>query len=140
MQPVPVPINPASDKALLSLSYRNMGFRERTIERPASETCWWPPSHLDYQAWLTRSNVDQHRGLLRLMGHPGSGKSVLVKALASACTIHAECSENQVASFFFDACGSSEQKSMLGFLKTVLFQLLPICAKTYSYFNNLYNL
>ena len=74
------------------------------------------------------------------MGHPGSGKSVLVKALASACAIHAECSENQVASFFFDACGSSEQKSMLGFLKTVLFQLLPICAKTYSYFNNLYNL
>jgi hypothetical protein len=138
--PVSVLINPASDKVLLSLSYRNMGLRERTIERPASETCWWPPSHSNYQAWLTRSNVDQRRGLLRLMGHPGSGKSVLVKALASACAIHAECSENQVASFFFDARGSSEQKSILGFLKTVLFQLLPICAKTHSYFNNLYNL
>jgi hypothetical protein len=74
------------------------------------------------------------------MGHPGSGKSVLVKALADACPTHAKCSEDQVATFFFDARGSADQKSMLGLLKTLLFQLLPMCAKTRNYFTNLYNL
>jgi hypothetical protein len=74
------------------------------------------------------------------MGHPGSGKSVLVKALADACPTHAKCSEDQVATFFFDARGSADQKSMLGLLKTLLFQLLPMCAKTRNYFTNLYKL
>jgi hypothetical protein len=115
-----------------------MGLRLSTIERPASKTCGWPLVHPEYQAWLTRSKIDEHRGLLRLIGHPGSGKSVLVKALAVACA--SKCSEHQVAKFFFDARGSADQKSMLGLLKTLLFQLLPMCAKTWSYFTNLYNL
>jgi hypothetical protein len=117
-----------------------MGLRERTIERPASGTCDWPLCHPDYQAWLTRSNVSEHRGLLRLIGHPGSGKSVLVKALADECASHAKCSGDHVATFFFDARGSSDQKSMLGLLKALPFQLLPMCVKTYDYFNNLHTL
>lgn len=117
-----------------------MGLRERTIERPESGTCDWPLVDPDYQAWLTRSNVGEHRGLLRLIGHPGSGKSILIKALADSCAIHAKCLESHVATFFFDARGASDQKSMLGLLKALLFQLLPICANTYSYFNNVHDL
>ena len=116
-----------------------MGLRERAIERPASKTCGWPLSHPDYQAWLTRSSVGEHRGLLRLLGHPGSGKSVLMKALASECATNAKCPQMHVATFFFDARDTSDQKSMLGFMKTILFQLLPICAKTYNHFNNLHD-
>jgi hypothetical protein len=116
-----------------------MGLRERTIERPASTTCGWPLSHPDYQAWLTRSNVGEHRGLLRLLGHPGSGKSVLMKALAAECAVNAKCPQTHIATFFFDASGtSSDQKSMLGLLKALLFQLLPICPKTCDYFNSVY--
>jgi hypothetical protein len=117
-----------------------MGLRERTIERPESGTCDWPLCHPDYQAWLTRSDVGEHRELLRLVGHPGSGKSVLIKALADSCAIHAKCLETHVATFFFDARGAPDQKSMLGLLKALLFQLLPICAKTYSYFSNVHDL
>jgi hypothetical protein len=138
--PVPVIFDPASDKALLSLAFQNMGLRERAVERPASGTCDWPLFNPDYQTWLTRSNVGEHRGLLRLIGHPGSGKSVLVKALAAAFATHAKCPETHVATFFFDARGTFDQKSVSGLLKALLFQLLPICAKTYNYFNNLHNL
>lgn len=117
-----------------------MGLRERIIERPAPGTCNWPLAHPEYQAWLTRSNLGEHRGLLRLIGHPGSGKSVLIKALAAACAAQAGCPEDHVAKFFFDARGGSDQKSRLGFLKALLFQLLPLCSKTFASFKALFDL
>jgi energy-coupling factor transporter ATP-binding protein EcfA2 len=117
-----------------------MGLRERSVERPAPETCHWPLEHPEYLAWLTRSNIDLHRGLLRLIGHPGSGKSVLMKALAAVCKTRTKHSEIRVATFFFSASGTSDQKSMLGLLKALLLQLLPLCEKTSDHFKYTYDL
>jgi len=110
------------------------------VERPAPETCTWPLDHPEYRAWLERRNIDEHRGLLRLTGHPGSGKSVLVKALAAACATNAKCPENQVATFFFDANGTFDQKIRMGLLKGLLFQLLPFCTGTFKHFKSVHNL
>jgi hypothetical protein len=117
-----------------------MSLRERTVERPAPETCNWPLDHQEYRAWLERHNIDKHRGLLRLTGHPGSGKSVLVKALAATCATDAKCPGTHVATFFFDASGSFYQKSTMGLLKALLFQLLPVCPVTFEHFESMHNL
>jgi hypothetical protein len=117
-----------------------MCLRERAVDRPAPGTCSWPLDHTEYLSWLTRSNIGQHHGLLRLTGHPGSGKSVLVKALADACSTHTKCPENHVVTFFFDARGTSDQKSMMGLMKALLFQLSPICAKTANYIADMFKL
>jgi hypothetical protein len=116
-----------------------MGLRERAVERPTPDTCNWPLEHPEYRSWLTRSNIDQYHGLLRLTGHPGSGKSVLIKALADACSTPTDSPETHVATFYFDARATSDQKSELGLLKALLFQLLPTCAKPSNYFAGLFS-
>jgi hypothetical protein len=42
--------------------------------------------------------------------------------------------------FFFDARGTSDQKSMMGLMKALLFQLSPICAKTANYIADMFKL
>jgi hypothetical protein len=54
---------------------------------------------------------------------------VLVKALSAACATHTDRPENQVATFFFDSRGTTEQKSKTGLLKALLFQLVPACPR-----------
>jgi hypothetical protein len=117
-----------------------MGSRERSIERPASKTCTWPLANQEYQSWLTRSAIDNHYGLIRISGHPGSGKSVLMKDLAAMCTTHTKCPKEHVATFYFDSRSPfGDQKSMKGLLKTVLHQLLPLCEKTLVHFCDVYS-
>jgi hypothetical protein len=117
-----------------------MGSRERSIERPASGTCTWPLANHEYQSWLTRSAVDTYRGLIRISGHPGSGKSVLVKDLAAMCTTHTKCPTDHIATFYFDSRSPfADQKSMKGLLKTLLHQLLSLCEKTFVHFCDVYS-
>lgn len=122
----------AAREALLSLVFGNMGLRRRITERPSPGTCDWPLTHQVYRDWLIcQTDIDTHCGLLWLIGHPGSGKSVLVKHLASTCAAQAGCPKENVATYFFDARGTSFlDKSMEGMLRDLLYQLLPLCETT----------
>lgn len=82
--------------------FGDMGLRERIIEQTSPGTCDWPLTHQAYQSWLTRTDLNCHRGLLWLVGNPGSGKSVLVKKLASTYI-----AQSNLGIYFFDARGSS---------------------------------
>jgi len=124
----------------MSLARHSMRLRECTVEQPAPETCTWPLDHPEYRDWLERRNIDKHQGLLRLTGHPGSGKSVLIKALAAACVTNAKCPGTRVATFFFDANGTFDQNITKGLLKALLFQLLPVCPVTFEHFKRLHKL
>lgn len=113
----------------------HMGIVRGDVEHPAPQTCRWPAENEEYRAWLSRSTLDKHHGLIRITGHPGSGKSVLVKSLASACESQLESSRGHIATFYFNARSHfAEPKSMTGLLRALLFQLLPICEKTFSKF------
>jgi hypothetical protein len=140
------PIEPVSDHALkikarMSLVFKNMDLRRRTIGRPAIGTCTWPMGHRTYQGWITRREVISNHGLLQITGHPGSGKSVLMKYLASTCPAQSKCLEDHVATFFFDSGSlTSEARSMRGLLQSLLFQLLPHCNKALERFSKAYSL
>ena len=128
-------------EALASLTSAHMGIVRGDIEHPAPQTCRWPAKNQEYHGWLSRSTLDKHHGLIRITGHPGSGKSVLVKSLASTCQHRLEHSPGHLATFYFNARSHfTESKSMTGLLRALLFQLLPICEKTFSKFCTAYRL
>ena len=63
-----------------------------------------------------------------LSGKPGSGKSTLMKYISNECRSHIKkedtsSSDMVVASFFFWNSGSALQKSLVGFLRSLLYQI-----------------
>ncbi|VUC37866.1 unnamed protein product [Clonostachys rosea] len=103
---------------LKSLAYEGMDSRLDTITEESDGTCGWLSSHENFVKWK-----NQHRGLLWIKGKPGSGKSTIIKyALKRLSKVYGP--ETQVFSFFFHARGHELQKSLLGFFRSVLHQIL----------------
>lgn len=105
---------------MISLSYNGLKDREKAIASPIRDTCEWLFSNATYERWQSTT------GLLWLKGKPGAGKSTitshLVKRLqARACQSQGE---SLVVSHFFYAGGSKLQKSLLGFYRSLLHQLV----------------
>ncbi|KAF4551972.1 Ankyrin repeat-containing protein 2 [Elsinoe fawcettii] len=110
-----------SSTCLSSLVFSGMKDRLRNIDPPLAQTCSWLQQHTTYVQWMTQS------GLLWLNGKPGSGKSTLVKHMLESdkniVNDHSEVQTLQLAYFFYTA-GSSLQKSFLGFLRSLVHQLV----------------
>jgi protein SERAC1 len=84
----------------------------------------WLRKHEHYRTWLERSQVSEYRGLLRIKGNPGSGKSTLMKAAFQTISTDLGAQGVQTASFYFNAKGTDLEKTPLGFFRSVLYQLL----------------
>lgn len=85
---------------------------------PIGKTCARLLKHSTYLRWL-----GENRGLLWLKGQPGAGKSTFLRyALRQAEQKPREMLV--VALFFFHSRGALIQKSLLGFFRSVLFQIL----------------
>ena len=74
--------------------------------------------------WLRRDGLEKHRGVLEIVGRPGSGKSTLMRCLlenarASSSTPDEGC----VLGFFFDGKGNRLTRSATGLFRTLLHQL-----------------
>uniref|UniRef100_A0A8H7NFB6 NACHT domain-containing protein n=1 Tax=Bionectria ochroleuca TaxID=29856 RepID=A0A8H7NFB6_BIOOC len=101
-----------------SLAYEGMDSRLDTIVEESDGTCEWLSSHGNFVKWR-----EQHRGLLWIKGNPGSGKSTIIKyALRRLSKVYGP--ETQVFSFFFHARGHELQKSLIGFFRSILHQIL----------------
>ncbi|RWA07277.1 hypothetical protein EKO27_g7823 [Xylaria grammica] len=100
-------------------------FRQLSIGAPAENTCQWLPDTTSFKAWIGRSNVDSHLGLLQIIGKPGSGKSTLMKQAFE--TTRANFRGNTgvcVLGHFFDRRGQQAlQHSTKGALRSLLYQL-----------------
>lgn len=95
-----------------------MDSRLDTIHEESDGTCEWLSSHENFVKWR-----EQHRGLLWIKGKPGSGKSTILKyALKRLSKVYGP--ETQVFSFFFHARGHELQKSLIGFFRSILHQIL----------------
>ncbi|RFU76895.1 nb-arc and ankyrin domain [Trichoderma arundinaceum] len=98
--------------------------RLHTISNPLYSTCTWLSRVGVYANWISREKIDEHHGLLQIVGKPGSGKSTIMKQtfeqVRSACSGTTTC----VAGFFFNKRGTSLEHSSLGMFRSLLHQLL----------------
>ncbi|KAK3942679.1 hypothetical protein QBC46DRAFT_447659 [Diplogelasinospora grovesii] len=121
---MPVPRYHAQSLACLnSLRFPRMDASMAGIRTPMEQTCLWLFEHPTYVNWFQRMDVQHHQGLICIRGNPGSGKSTVMKA---ACR-HAAMELGPqvcVAGHFFNAKGSELEKTTLGFLRSLLHQLL----------------
>lgn len=139
---------------LHSLSYHRMRDRCQQISEHYEDTLdWlfdkkgskrWPGAEFD--DWLTKRH-----GLYWISGKAGSGKSTLMKFLSSnrktreALNFWAQGSQLVIASFFFWSPGIAMQKSQLGLLQSLMYEiirqrpmlistLLPMRWRSYVYY------
>ncbi|KAL6812492.1 nacht and ankyrin domain-containing protein [Trichoderma sp. SZMC 28015] len=113
-------LSPEEEKSLQSLAFRQMQDRGNDIELAVPGTCEWLLKHNAYMSWAA-SRGD----LLWIKGKPGAGKSTLLKyALSKQRDIPGAEENDLVISFFFHGRGDALQKTPLGFLRSILHQIL----------------
>ena len=116
--PAPTEFTPDEQKCLQSLFFTEMHWRKNDVADPAPTTCAWLMQHRTYREWL-----DQGHGLLWIKGHPGTGKSTVLKhALETAERFTKQAFI--LASFFFHGRGAPNQRSTLGLFRSLLHQIL----------------
>ncbi|KAF2497384.1 hypothetical protein BU16DRAFT_456678, partial [Lophium mytilinum] len=105
-----------------SLRFDQIDARRTTIKNAHTETCEWLLRNPKYADWLDATERGEHLGFLWIKGHPGSGKSTLMKfALTNA---RKKMKGRIVISFFFNARGEALEKSTVGAYRSLLLQLL----------------
>ena len=132
--PAPVNFTPAEQECLQSLYFAEMRWRKNDVADPAPATCAWLVQHRTYHKWL-----DQGYGLLWIKGHPGTGKSTVLKhALETAEQFVNE--GTILASFFFHGRGAPIQKNVLGLFRSLLHQILQQNRDLLSKLTHLYGM
>ncbi|KAL6828181.1 ankyrin repeat-containing domain protein [Trichoderma camerunense] len=99
---------------------------ERLMNLTAAQgrTCCWFLDKPEYISWNDASQQTDHGGFLWIKGHPGTGKSTLMKFLFEKVKINAKADSLQIIlSFFFLARGTVEEKSTMGLYRSLLHQL-----------------
>ncbi|KAI1086945.1 hypothetical protein F5B19DRAFT_477271 [Rostrohypoxylon terebratum] len=89
---------------------------------------WTPHSHTLQWLWVEGSDfakwVTEGHGLFAVTGKPGSGKSVLMNAVNTHVRRHIDNPSSVVVSHFFNSRGNPTEKTFVGFLRSILFQLI----------------
>jgi ankyrin repeat protein len=87
-------------------------------------TCRWFLTKSEYTSWYGMAQQPDNCGFLWIKGHPGTGKSTLMKLLFESAKLNAMGNSSQLTlSFFFLARGSPEEKSTTGLYCSLLHQL-----------------
>ncbi|KAH8672131.1 hypothetical protein BGZ60DRAFT_430550 [Tricladium varicosporioides] len=107
---------------LRSLSFPNIDARQQNISHAHPETCNWFFETTQFQQWRNLSDLSSHNGVLWIKGKPGAGKSTLMKHTLDYC--RKIFKDHIIASYFFNARGSTLEKTPLGMLRSLLYQLL----------------
>ncbi|KAI6358022.1 hypothetical protein MCOR25_007442 [Pyricularia grisea] len=110
---------------LIDLLYFNrIDDRLTNLRAAQGNTCRWFYNTPKYLAWRDTSLQSGHSGFLWIKGHPGIGKSTLMKLLFEEARAKAKHDPSQITlSFFFLARGSIEEKSTQGLYRSLLHQL-----------------
>jgi hypothetical protein len=119
-----------SQRVLQSLLFEEIRQREDQIHNAYAKTFTWifQDDSTPFKQWLTSGN-----GTFWVSGKAGSGKSTLMEFLANhdkTRTLLRQWSGTEdlvVASFYFWGVGHETQKTQLGLMKTLLYQILRQC-------------
>jgi hypothetical protein len=107
---------------LRSLSFSDIDARKHNITLAHQDTCNWLFETSEFQQWRHGNNLLQHNRVLWIKGNPGAGKSTLMKHILLYCQENLE--DYIIAAYFFNARGSKLEKTPLGMLRSLLYQLL----------------
>lgn len=99
---------------------------ERLISLTAAQgtTCRWFLTKPEYTSWQDMTQQSDHGGFLWIKGHPGTGKSTLMKLLFEESKLNDKADSSKITlSFFFLARGTVKEKSTTGLYRSLLHQL-----------------
>ena len=116
-------MNADEEACLRSLSFTEIYARESIIEPAVHDTGNWLLETQNFQDWIQRKRLEEHRGFFWIQGNPGSGKSTLMKKIYSHVKACRQDLLSVTAAFFFNARGSTIEKSPTGLLRTLLHKM-----------------
>lgn len=117
---------PADIKQALieELYFEKIDERLTSLTPAQSTTCRWFFAKDEYISWREPERQPDHGGFLWIKGHPGTGKSTLMKLLFEEAKLSSRGDPLQITlSFFFLARGTLEEKSTTGLYRSLLHKL-----------------
>ncbi|KAI1845981.1 hypothetical protein JX265_014054, partial [Neoarthrinium moseri] len=111
------------DDCLRSLAVPAIDARRDNIAFAYSGTCDWLFATPEFLEWQNPTNVPAHNGVLWIKGKPGAGKSTLVKHIYIRCQEYF-FRNHVILTYFFNARGETLEKTPLGMLRSILYQLI----------------
>ncbi|CAH0053553.1 unnamed protein product [Clonostachys solani] len=112
------------DACLRSLGFSRIDDRYHAIDAAHPGTCEWLFETPSFQRWWHRDEIELNNGVLWIKGKPGAGKSTLMKHILHWCENPDHLKPKLIIRYFFNARGVSEEKSVLGMLRSMVNQLL----------------
>ena len=118
-------IDDATRQSLIDqLYFTEIGERVTGLIAAQGTTCRWFLTKSEYTSWYDMAQQPEHSGFLWIKGHPGTGKSTLMKLLFETANLNAKGDPSQlILSFFFRARGTAEEKSTTGLYRSLLHQI-----------------
>ncbi|KAJ1324752.1 ankyrin repeat domain-containing protein 50 [Microdochium nivale] len=108
---------------LRSLAFGEIHARRHDIAVAHPDTCEWLFQTPEFRQWCDPNDRHTHFGVLWIKGKPGAGKSTLMKHAFSRFQKDTFCNYIIVA-HFFNARGFALEKTPLGLLRSIVYQLL----------------
>jgi hypothetical protein len=107
-----------------SLIFHQIDSRLLNIKNPHIKTCDWLFEQPEYKNWIHTSVSSDYKGFLWIKGKPAAGKSTIMKHALRQ--VQMTMPNATVISFFFNARGSTLERSTLGMYRSLLLQLMGI--------------
>lgn len=125
-----------SSECLGSLIFDNYKLRKQDISVASNKTCDWLLGTQEFKKWRDRSDITQDNGVFWLKGKPGSGKSTMMRHISH----HLQQFDDAVlVEHFFNARGSGLEKTFLGLLRSLIYQLVSKDPEFYNAFVPIYH-
>jgi ankyrin repeat protein len=109
---------------LESLEFDGMEHRLASINTAYAKTCDWMFDTPEFSQWRDTALQDSNCGILSIRGHPGAGKSTLMKCIYEHFKMCRP--EHTVISFFFNARGEPLENAIEGMYRSMLSQILEM--------------
>ncbi|EJT73268.1 ankyrin repeat domain-containing protein [Gaeumannomyces tritici R3-111a-1] len=121
---------------LRSLGFSDIDARQHDIAPAYPGTCDWLFDTAQFRKWRDRADLPAHNGVLWIKGKPGAGKSTLMKHALRHC--EEVFDDHLIVTYFFNARGEIFEKTPLGMLRSIVYQLLDKDDTLYERFLPIY--
>ncbi|KAI6348153.1 hypothetical protein MCOR25_010838, partial [Pyricularia grisea] len=121
------------DACFHSLAFGDIHARQNDINPPQSGTCNWLFGTREFQQWQNNDDRGVHYGVLWIKRKPGAGKSTLMKHALGR--YQNDLFRNHlIVAHFFNARGGTLERTTLGLLRSIVYQLLRNDSALYDRF------